>query len=199
MAKPILLHTCCAPCAAGAVERVISEGWTPTLYYANSNIAPESEFYKRLAEAERLAQHHRIALIVEPYNHKDWLGITGKLSNEPEGGSRCALCFGYNLELTARKTLELGFFDFSTTLSISPYKNFDTLSEQGALVSAGLQQESHRETNQQLPTFQAINFKKQAGYQRSVELSRLMGFYRQEYCGCEFSLKESLQRRTQST
>ncbi len=171
--KKILLHTCCAPCAGGATERVLNENWEPTLYYANSNIFPEEEFYKRLSEAEKLAAYHDIQLIVEPYNHKEWLKVTSELAKEPEGGARCGLCFGYNLELTAHKAMELGFQHFTTTLSISPYKNFTTLSNIGS----------------RYPTFQAIDFKKQGGYQRSVEIARAMNFYRQNYCGCEFSMR----------
>ena len=101
------------------------------------------------------------------------------MEQEPEGGARCEVCFRLRLEETARLAAERGMDYFTTTLSISPLKNAGLLNAIGGELA-----EKYR-----VP-YLFSDFKKRGGYQRSVELSREYGLYRQDYCGCVFSRRE---------
>jgi predicted adenine nucleotide alpha hydrolase (AANH) superfamily ATPase len=170
--KKILLHTCCAPCASSSIEWLLQDKKEVTIFFSNSNIFPEEEFLKRLFYAEKLANFYEIALIPDTYNHELWKKRVVGLENEPEKGKRCFECFKFNLERTAQKAEELLIPAFATTLTVSPHKNSMQIFEAG----------------QNFPGFCKYNFKKQNGFSRSIELSKELGLYRQEYCGCEFNL-----------
>lgn len=105
----------------------------------------------------------------------------------PEGGERCARCFKLRLERTAALAAEKGFDYFGTTLTVSPHKNAEQVNAAGfaAAEKYGIK-------------FLPSDFKKKGGYARSVELSRLYGLYRQNYCGCIFSKRENERMRVKS-
>jgi epoxyqueuosine reductase len=173
----ILLHTCCAPCATASVERLIAIGYSPVLFFSNSNISPREEFDKRLDEARRLASTLEIALYEDEYDHTAWLKAVSKLpgyAEEPEGGRRCAACFEFSFRRAEIRAAASEIPVFTTTLSVSPYKKSRQLFDVGAL----------------FPGFEPVDFKKKEGYKRSIELSRKYGLHRQNYCGCEFSRRE---------
>jgi predicted adenine nucleotide alpha hydrolase (AANH) superfamily ATPase len=167
----ILLHTCCAPCASGSIERLIDAGHEVTLLFANSNIDTEEEFSKRLGEVEKLAACDNVNVVHLPYDHEDWLrNVALGFENEPEKGKRCQRCFRYNLLKTQMYAEKNGFDKFSTTLTVSPHKVSETVFAAN-----------------ESPSFLKENFKKHDGFKRSLERSRELNFYRQSYCGCEFS------------
>lgn len=172
--KNILLHTCCAPCASTSGERLKDEGWDFTLFYSNSNIFPKSEYLKRLESANKLANIWNVPLVTDSWDHEQWKEFVKGHEKEQEGGSRCSLCFEFNLKRTADKAAELGFSAFTTTLTLGPYKNSKVIFNIASV----------------FPGFKEFNFKKKNGFMRSVELSRKYELYRQNYCGCEFSIRE---------
>lgn len=172
MAAEILLHICCAPCGGGCVERLLAEGRTVRLFYSNGNLASREEFDKRLDSVKLLARHFGVALEVDAYDHAAYLAAVSGLEAEPERGARCARCFAFNLGRTARRAAELGI-TFSTTLTVSPHKNTAMIFAAGGAY----------------PNFEAIDFKKRDGFLRSNRIARELGFYRQNFCGCEFSLR----------
>lgn len=169
--EEILLHVCCAPCAAPCCERLLDEGRKVTLFFSNSNIDTGDEFEKRLGEIRRLADIMDVFLEVDGYEHGSWLDSVKGLENEPEKGRRCVQCFKYNLKRSAERASTLGIGSFATTLTVSPHKNSKTIFEAGSAFSG----------------FAPLDFKKNNGFARSVELARKYNFYRQSYCGCEFS------------
>ena len=171
---PMLVHICCAPCGSASVLRVMEAGYAPYLYYANSNIYPREEYTKRQAYVRKLAEYFQLPLIEEPWDHESWLEQTAHLADEPEGGNRCTACFSFSLSLTSRKARELDIPNFTTTLTISPHKSSKQIFAVGS----------------EFEGFSSIDFKKQEGYAKSIALSRELGFYRQSYCGCEFSLEQ---------
>jgi predicted adenine nucleotide alpha hydrolase (AANH) superfamily ATPase len=171
--KKILLHVCCGPCATHSVRK-LQEAYDVTLFFSNSNISPRDEYERRLAEAVKLAGMLQVPLIEDPYDHAAWLTRIQGLEREPERGRRCEACFEFNLGRTARYAREHGFDGFTTTLTISPHKDSATIFRVG---------------RDQGP-FVAMDFKKDDGFKRSVELAREYGLYRQDYCGCEFSRRE---------
>ena len=172
--KRVLLHVCCGPCSTSSILRLLEEGYKPVLFYSDSNIYPESEFIKREGELEKVASLHSLDVIVDGYDHEAWRENVKGLECEKEGGARCPVCFRYNLERTCRKAKELGIKYFTTSLVISPHKNYAMITEIGKSLEDGVE-------------YVAIDFKKKGGFEKSVRLSKEMGLYRQEYCGCEFS------------
>jgi predicted adenine nucleotide alpha hydrolase (AANH) superfamily ATPase len=174
MNKPsLLLHICCGPCAAHAIEVVKGE-YAVTGFYSNSNIHPAAEYARRLAEARKVAARTEIPLVEDAYSHAAWLAAVRGFETEPERGRRCRLCFRFSLERTARYAAENGFDRFTTTLTISPHKCSRTIFDVG----------------RELGPFLEVDFKKQDGFLKSVARAREYALYRQTYCGCEFSLRE---------
>ena len=175
----ILLHICCAPCGSASLERLLRENQEVTLFFSNSNIFPEEEFQKRLFYAEKLASHFGIKLIADSYEHERWLLRVKGLESEPEKGKRCTECFRFSLENSAGKAEELGMEKYTTTLTISPHKDSASIFE------------SSPDSDSFRSVFAGYDFKKKGGFARSIELSKELGLYRQKYCWCEFSLKDS--------
>ncbi|NCC50818.1 MAG: epoxyqueuosine reductase QueH [Spartobacteria bacterium] len=170
--KTLLLHTCCAPCAAHAIERMRAEGYVVTLYFSNSNIAPAEEYEQRLLSVRFLAEQTGAVLIEDAYAHDLWLAHVQGLEGEPEKGRRCHKCFEYNLERTARYADEKGFEYFTTTLTISPHKIARDIFHIGSTY----------------PKYLPVDFKKQDGFKHSMAHAKEWKLYRQQYCGCEFSI-----------
>ncbi len=168
----VLLHVCCAPCGAYAVE-VLRQRFAVTLFFSNANISPEEEHRRRLTDVRRLGEICGCALVEDDYDHAAWQEAVAGLELEPERGKRCLRCFEFNLGRTAARAEALGCTAFCTTLTISPHKVSKALLEVGS----------------RFPGFLPIDFKKNDGYRQSVNLSRKYGFYRQSYCGCEFSVR----------
>ena len=168
----ILLHTCCAPCASASAERLLQEGYKVTLFFSNSNIFPGEEFEKRRKYVYMLAEMYNIPVIDDDYDHKAWLNTVKGLEKEPEKGKRCPVCFDFSFFRTSEKAKELNIPHFTTTLTISPHKNSRVIQEIGS----------------NYDNYLHLDFKKQDGFKRSTELSRKFGLYRQDYCGCEFSI-----------
>jgi predicted adenine nucleotide alpha hydrolase (AANH) superfamily ATPase len=172
-AQRILLHTCCAPCAAPSAERMVLEGREVVLYFSNFNIHPEAEYLKRLETARKLAQKMNLVIEEDQYDHEEWLRHVQGLENEPEKVRRCEKCFEFSLRRTSQMAERLGIGAYATTLTLSPHKVSRIIFEIGS----------------QFPCFDPIDFKKKDGFLRSIELSEEFDLYRQTYCGCEFSMR----------
>lgn len=173
MHKKILVHCCCGPCATSSIERLLEEGWDVVLHYQNSNIYPLEENDKRYAELEKVASFYNLQLIRSPYDHEKWLSFISGLENEPEHGKRCLKCFEFNLMAACEKAKELGIDNFTTTLTVSRFKNSANIFSVG----------------EKFANFVPFDFKKKDGFSRSIKLAQQLGLYRQQYCGCEFSLR----------
>ena len=175
----LLLHSCCGPCSSYVLE-YLCEHFAATLYYYNPNIAPPEEYAKRLATQKQLLDalpvKNPVTLIEGEYEPTVFAAAVSGAPAEPEGGARCAACFRLRLQKTAALAQQLGSDYFTTTLSVSPYKNADTLAQ----ICAELAEEYGVSW---LPS----DFKKCGGYQRSIALSRKYGLYRQDFCGCPYS------------
>ena len=178
----LLMHSCCAPCSSYVLE-YLSRYFRITVLYYNPNIYPEEEYWKRVREQERfiglLPAKHKISFLEGNYEKERFYETVKGMEKIPEGGERCFAC--YRLRLSeAIKEAEKGGFDYvTTTLTISPMKNAQKLNEIG--------EELCRDTKVAwLPS----DFKKKNGYKRSTELSKEYGMYRQDYCGCVFSMRE---------
>ena len=180
----LLLHACCAPCSSAVLER-LGNIFEITILYYNPNITEKDEYNKRLNEVKNFIKQfktkYKISIIDGRYDINDFLDISKGLEDEPERGKRCYKCYNLRLEETAKVAEKEGFPYFTTTLSLSPYKNSNWINEIGEDLN-----------NRYNSTYLYSDFKKKNGYKRSIELSKEYNLYRQNYCGCIYSKKEGI-------
>ncbi|MBE7082943.1 MAG: epoxyqueuosine reductase QueH [Clostridiales bacterium] len=178
--KPkLLLHSCCAPCSSSVISR-IKELFDITVVYYNPNIYPENEYLKRKTDQIRLLKLLNVKFLDCDYNEQEFLSQVVGLEAEKEGGARCPKCFMLRLKYTAQKAKELGFDYFGTTLTISPHKNEQIIN----LLGESLEKDINVK-------FLYSDFKKHNGYLNSIKLSKEYNLYRQDYCGCRYSLRNN--------
>lgn len=177
----LLLHSCCAPCSSYVLE-YLSQYFEITVFYYNPNIYPESEYTKRIWEQQKLIEElpakHPISFMAGPYDKERFYEMASGLEHVKEGGARCMKCYELRLREAARIAKNAGVDYFTTTLSISPLKKAERLNEIGQRLGEEYEVE-----------YLLSDFKKKNGYKRSIELSKIYGLYRQDYCGCEFSME----------
>lgn len=179
----LLLHSCCGPCSTAVIERLISR-YHLTVFFYNPNITEREEYEKRRetqiqflkAYNGGLEEWERVEFLEGRYDPERYFQLVRGLEEEPEGGARCTVCFRMRLAETAAQAKTLGFECFATTLSVSPHKNYPLIAALGEELAG-----------EEGISFLAEDFKKKAGYQRSVALSREYELYRQNFCGCEFA------------
>lgn len=180
--KPtLLLHCCCAPCSSYCLE-YLHKFFRITLFYYNPNIHPEKEYRHRVDEVKRLVREmgleNEVDFIEGENDTESFYSLVKGMENVREGGERCFACYEMRMDKTASLAKQMNFDYFTTTLSISPLKNAQKINEIGELLG-------ERYGVKHLPS----DFKKKNGYKRSIELSAQYGLYRQNYCGCVYSLR----------
>ena len=180
--KPtLLLHCCCAPCSSYCLE-YLHKFFRITLFYYNPNIHPEKEYRHRVDELKRLVREmgleNEVDFIEGENDTESFYSLVKGMENVREGGERCFACYELRLDKTASLAKQMNFDYFTTTLSISPLKNAQKINEIGEMLG-------ERYGVKHLPS----DFKKKNGYKRSIELSAQYGLYRQNYCGCVYSLR----------
>lgn len=182
----LLLHACCAPCSSYVLE-YLNSLFDITVFFYNPNINTEKEYLFRQSEIKRLIGEmpfeNMVKLIENSFEPEEFYKAVKGFENIKEGGERCFKCFELRLRKTAEAAKNGGFDYFTTTLTISPLKNADKLNEIGQTVAS-----------EYGVAFLPSDFKKKNGYKRSTELSKEYSLYRQNYCGCAFSYKESFER-----
>ena len=181
----VLLHSCCGPCSTACIERLLPD-YRITIFFYNPNVTDPAEYARRkeaqiqflTAYNERLPEEDRVQFIEGEYLPEDFFAVCSALADEPEGGKRCTECFRLRMDRTAQVALKTGHTLFGTTLTVSPHKNYPLISAIGTELARvyGLE-------------FLDLDFKKKAGFQRSIELSKEYGLYRQNYCGCAYSMR----------
>lgn len=180
----LLLHSCCAPCSSYVLE-YLSEYFEITIYYYNPNIYPELEYYRRLEEQEVLLTElnqketikHKIKLLEGVFNPNQFYTTIKGHEKDREGGERCFKCYELRLREAVVVAKDNKYDYFTTTLTISPHKNAQKINE----IAEALELEygvKHLTSD----------FKKKNGYKRSIELSKEYDLYRQDYCGCVYSV-----------
>jgi len=172
----ILLHACCAICSGYPISLLKEMGYHTTIFFCNPNLDSKEEFEKRLDAQKKLCECFNVDLIVEEYNPQEYLDFVKGFENEPEKGLRCDKCIELRLLKTAQKAKDLGFTQFTTSLSISPHKNFEKIQTLGEKIAEnyGL-------------VFPPFNFKKKDGFLKTNKISKDLSLYRQNYCGCKFA------------
>ena len=187
----LLMHACCAPCSSACLER-IGNYFDISIFYYNPNITSKDEYLKRVEEIKKFISGFKtkypIKLIEGRYDPEEFFKIAKGLEFEPERGKRCFECYKLRLGETAKVASDQGFDYFCTTLTLSPYKNATWLNEIGESLN-----------DKYNSTYLYSDFKKKNGYKRSIELSKEFDLYRQDYCGCVYSLRDEIERKKNKT
>lgn len=177
----LLLHSCCAPCGSYVLE-YLSEYFEITLLYYNPNIYPPEEYQAREDEVARLIGQmpllNKVVMIKGEYDPEEFYREVKGLEQEPEGGARCERCYQLRLRQAAEMAKKTGCDFFTTTLTISPLKSAQKINAIGERLALEYQ-----------VAYLPSDFKKRDGYRRSLELSREYSLYRQNYCGCIYSIR----------
>ena len=179
--KPsILLHSCCGPCSSYVIT-YLKDYFDITVLYYNPNIEPESEYIKRKNEQIKLINllNANIKLLDIDYDNEAFRNKVVGYESEKEGGARCHLCYELRLDKTASLAKENNYEYFCTTLTVSPYKNAKVVNELGEML----------EKKYNIKWLYS-DFKKEDGYKKSIELSKKYNLYRQDYCGCKYSIRK---------
>ncbi len=169
------------------------DGHTVTGYFYNPNIHPQDEYKKRLESAGKAADNAGFEIVEGPYDRERWFELIKGKEYEPEGGSRCETCFRMRLEKTY-DCMKKKMFDaftplqgpksdvtgFTTTLTVSPHKDATLINTIGRDIGD--------------EKFICADFKKKGGFARATEAAKELGLYRQNYCGCIYSLEEMHRR-----
>jgi len=176
--KPfLLLHICCGPCSTHVID-LLEDKYHPIGFFYNPNLYPKQEYFRRLEAAAQVCRRHRAALWVPPFGQEGWLDAVRGLGGEPEGGRRCNICIRLRLEATAWVARAASMAAFATTLTISPRKKSHVINALGTDLS-----------NSYDISFLEADFKKKDGFLKSVQKSKGLGLYRQDYCGCCYSMR----------
>lgn len=175
-----LLHVCCAPCSGEVIEALVEANIEVLAYFYNPNIHPEEEYLMRKEENKKFAKLYNVKFVDDDYNDNDWFALTKGRELEPERGPRCTICFDMRLERAAWYAYTNGYDVIATSLSISRSKDINQINSCG-------QNAARKYPNLQ---YWSHNWRKKGGSQRMVTISKKWGFYRQEYCGCLYSLRD---------
>ena len=189
--KPtLLLHVCCGPCSSAVIEQ-LSEVFQITLYYYNPNIYPQAEYERRRDELKVFISSFpaalEIDLVVPPYDAAEYYKAidvehSPELKSQPEKQERCRRCYLLRMEKSYQYATDHNFDYITTALSISPHKDSNAINVFGIQLQKKYRIEGHG------PRFLVADFKKKNGFKRSLELSREFDLYRQDYCGCVYSM-----------
>jgi len=176
----LLLHSCCAPCAGEIMQALAISNIDTTIFFYNPNIHPKEEYELRKEENVRFAEKLGMSIIDGDYDKDIWFEKTKGQENEAERGKRCSTCFDMRFEVTAKYAKENNYDLISSTLGISRWKDMNQINECGNRSAAiyGL-------------PYWSINWRKKGGSSRMLEISKKEGFYKQEYCGCVYSLRDT--------
>lgn len=187
-AKKLLLHSCCAPCSGEVMEALTASGIKFSIFFYNPNIHPVQEYEIRKQENKRFAEKHNIPCIDADYDKDNWFARVKGLEWEPERGKRCTACFDMRFERTALYAHEHGFPVICSSLGISRWKDMNQINASGERAAA-------RYENM---TYWTYNWRKGGGAARMYEIAKREEFYKQEYCGCVYSLRDTNRWRKQN-
>lgn len=180
--KKVLMHSCCAPCSGELIEAMIKADIDLTIYFYNPNIHPLKEYEIRKQENIRYAEKLGIPFIDADYDVQNWFGKAKGMENDPERGRRCSMCFDMRFVKTAEYARDNGFKVFTSSLGLSRWKDFEQINRSGEFaantVGNGL-------------TYWTYNWRKEGGSGRMYLIAKREEFYKQEYCGCIYSLRDT--------
>lgn len=176
--KKILLHACCGICSAYPISLLQDMGYSVVVYFYNPNIFPEDEYQKRLEAEKTLCRHFNVEFIEGEYEPEIYYNYVSGLENKPEKGARCDKCFELRLTKAAQISKKFGIDEFTTSMVISPHKNYNKLTQIGEKIASEMNL-----------TYISTNFRKNDGFLKTNQISKELNLYRQNYCGCKFAMR----------
>jgi len=179
--KRVLLHSCCAPCSGDIMEQMKNSNVELTIFFYNPNIHPKEEYEIRKKENIRFAHQLNIPFIDADYDRDNWFKRAKGMEWEPERGKRCSMCFDMRFERTALYAAENGFHVFTSSLGISRWKDMDQINLSGMRIASRYPE----------LIYWNYNWRKEGGSERMYEVAKREQFYKQEYCGCVYSLRDT--------
>lgn len=179
--KKVLMHSCCAPCSGELIEAIVASGIDLTIFFYNPNIHPKKEYEIRKDENIRFAEKLGIEFVDADYDVQDWFARAKGMEHEPERGIRCTMCFDMRFVRTALYAYENGFNVITSSLGISRWKNMDQIND------CGIRAAEHYDGVE----YWTYNWRKNGGSSRMYEIAKRENFYKQEYCGCIYSLRDT--------
>ncbi|MDP3562771.1 MAG: epoxyqueuosine reductase QueH [Legionellaceae bacterium] len=187
-ASSLLLHSCCAPCSGEVMEALLASNIHFAIFFYNPNIHPVQEYEIRKQENIAFAEKHAIPFIDADYDKDNWFERVKGLEWEPERGKRCTACFDMRFERTALYAYEHGFPVISSSLGISRWKDMNQINDSGTRAAS------------RYPdlTYWTYNWRKNGGAARMYDIAKRENFYKQEYCGCVYSLRDTNAWRKQN-
>lgn len=169
----ILLHACCGPCALYPLRTLRTAGHDVTGFFYNPNIHPYQEYARRRDALLQMAEQEAMPLIMrDDYDLEDFLA---NVAQQPE--LRCGYCYASRLRATAKAAVAGGFDAFSASLLYSRYQKHEQIRELGEQIGREYSLAFHYQ-----------DFR--PGWQEGIRISKELGLYRQQYCGCIYSEKE---------
>lgn len=173
----LILMSCCAPCSCGAIKQ-LHDGEIPRIddfivMFFNPNIYPDSEYQKRLNEQIKYCEKLGVKYVIGDYDHNAWRAHVVGLENEPERGPRCSKCFAYRFCYAREYAKQHGFNAIASVFGVSRHKDQTQVDAAACAVCDDIQ-------------YLAINWDEKLRQQ----INRESEFYRQNYCGCEFSIRK---------
>lgn len=181
----VLLHSCCAPCSGEVMEAMLFSGIEFTIFFYNPNIHPQKEYELRKTENIRFADKFAIPFVDADYDKDNWFEKARGMEHEPERGSRCTMCFEMRFDRAALYAYQNGFPILTSSLGISRWKDMQQINECGARAVARYPGMHYWD----------YNWRKNGGSARMIQISKQEFFYKQEYCGCAYSLRDTNQFR----
>ncbi len=175
----ILLHACCGICSAYPISYLKDMGYSVCVYFYNPNIFPYEEYEKRLNAEKILCKHFDCELIEGIYEPDRYYDFVKGYEDEPEKGLRCDKCFELRLYSAAEVAKNLGIGTFTTSMVISPHKNYEKLTLIGEKIAEKFDLK-----------YLSTNFRKHDGFLKTNNISKSLNLYRQNYCGCKFAIKK---------
>ncbi|MEI0747559.1 epoxyqueuosine reductase QueH [Brachyspira pulli] len=180
MKEKLVVHTCCAVCMS--YPRTILEDYDSVFYFYNPNIYPISEYERRRDEFINYANSLGINIHVHEENYavKNWYDDIKGFENEPEKGARCSICFKHRMRKAFEYAKSINAKYVATVMTVSPHKNSKVIQMIGESLSKEYDGIDYLH----------FDFKKKDGFKKTNIIANEAGLYRQNYCGCEFSIRD---------
>ena len=179
----VLLHACCGPCSIEPARLLLEQGHDITIAYLNSNIDDSHEYKKRLDTLLAWADNEGIEVVEGIYDPKQWNTVIAQHWHEGDDRAlRCQTCYRFRFDELAQMAAEGGYDAIGTTLSVSPYQYTQLIEEILNQAAAPY------------PELTVLFTDYRPSSPAATQKSRDLEMYRQNFCGCVFSKRESEER-----
>ncbi len=177
--KPkILVHVCCGPDVTMPILQLRDE-YDVICFWYDPNIQPKEEHDKRYDAFVKICQIENIPYIKWAYDVKNFFTRIKWVEHTPEKGEKCTYCYDMRMYVTAKLASRLKISTYTSSLNTSPKKDLEKLFHMG-----------HKYARKYGIEFLDIPFRKRWGFEKSVEYTREHDIFRQNYCGCIYSIRE---------